>query len=173
MYVDSIIIELKNVFGQLIFGGYDAARIVPNSASFELGQDQNRDILVAIQEIIFTGSTQTDLLSEPIFAFIDSTDPLIWLPESACAAFEKAFSLVLDPATNRYLLNETQHIALKKADSTVTFYLSNSLAGGETVRINLPYSAFDLKVEEGVERIAIYSWEDILTRSVSVSPVLD
>jgi hypothetical protein len=140
-------IELKSVFGQLIFGGYDAARIQPNDASFDLAQDQDRDIVVAVQQIIFTGSSQTNLLSTPIFAFIDSTDPLLWLPESACTAFEKAFSLKLDPATNRYLLNESQHIALKEADSSVAFYLSNSLTGGETVRIDLPYSAFDLKVD--------------------------
>ncbi|TVY68997.1 hypothetical protein LSUE1_G007073 [Lachnellula suecica] len=138
--------QLKKVFGQLIFGGYDAARIEANSASFDLAQDQDRDIVVAIQEINYIGSTQTKLLSTPIYAFVDSTDPLIWLPESACTAFEKAFSLVLEPSTNRYLLNDSQHATLRTANPSVTFLLANSLSGGQTVSINLPYAAFDLMV---------------------------
>ncbi|RFU28804.1 hypothetical protein B7463_g7553, partial [Scytalidium lignicola] len=131
-------------YAQLIFGGYDSSRFIPNSASFTLNQDVDRDIVVAIQSITFSGTTQSSLLSTPTFAFIESTDPNFWLPEAACQAFEQAFGLSTDNATSLYLLNSTHYAQLQTANPQVTFTLSNSLSGGQTVNIVLPFSAFAL-----------------------------
>ena len=88
------------------------------------------------------------LLSQPVFAYIDSTVPHIWLPTDACTAFEKAFGLTLDPTTDLYLLTESQHKNLQARNASVRFTLGNSLsaAGSSSVVVELPYAAFDLQV---------------------------
>lgn len=131
-------------YAQLIFGGYDASRFQSNAASFSLAGDIDRDIVVAIQSITYSATTQTSLLSSPIFAFIESTDANIWLPASACKAFETAFGLSLDNSTGLYLINTTHYTTLLAADPKVTFILANSLSGGQTVSVVLPFSAFAL-----------------------------
>lgn len=131
-------------YGQLIFGGFDASRFTPNAATFTLNQDITRDIVVAIQSITYSGTTQETLLSTATFAFIESTDPNIWLPEAACQAFEKAFGLSIDKSTGLYLINATHHSKLLTINPEVTFTLSNSLSGGQTTNIVLPFSAFSL-----------------------------
>ena len=130
---------------QLIFGGYDSSRFVPNQASFSLAPDVNRDLVVAIQSITYSGTSQRSLLKEPTYAFIESTDPNIWLPEEACLQFEQAFGLSIDNATGLYLMSETKHNALLATDPQVTFTLANSLSGGQSVNIILPFKAFALK----------------------------
>jgi hypothetical protein len=131
-------------YAQLIFGGSDTSRFVSNSASFTLNQDIDRDVVVAIQSITYSGTTQSTLLFTPTFAFIESTDPNIWLPAAACEAFEEAFGLSIDKKTGLYLINSTQYTQLQTENPEVTFTLSNSLSGGETVSIVLPFGAFAL-----------------------------
>ncbi|TAQ90995.1 hypothetical protein B7494_g727 [Chlorociboria aeruginascens] len=116
----------------------------PNSASFSLAGDIDRDIVVGIQSIVYSGTTTSSLLPTPVFAFIESTDPNIWLPEEACLQFEKAFGLSLDNSTGLYLLNSTQYSVLQASNSQITFTLANSLSGGDTANIVLPISAFVL-----------------------------
>jgi hypothetical protein len=99
---------------------------------------------VAIQSITYSGTTQDVLLSTPIFSFIESTDPNIWLPEAACQAFERAFGISIDNSTGLYLINATQYAQLQSLNPQVTFTLANSLSGGETVDIVLPFNAFGL-----------------------------
>ncbi|TVY85460.1 hypothetical protein LSUE1_G000156 [Lachnellula suecica] len=131
-------------YAQLIFGGYDSSRFVPNSANFNLAGDITRDIVVAVQSIVYSGNTQTSLLTTPIYAFIESTDPNFWLPEQACQAFEKAFGISFDNSTGLYLINTTHYTELQTANPTVTFSLANSIDGGEAVNIRLPFSSFAL-----------------------------
>jgi hypothetical protein len=131
-------------YAQLIFGGYDKSRFQTNAATFSLAGDINRDIVVAVQSIVYSGTTQTTLLSSPIFAFIESTDANIWLPASACQAFERVFGLVADNSTGLYLMNTTHYNSLLTANPEVTFTLANSLSGGQTVSVVLPFSAFAL-----------------------------
>ena len=109
--------------------------------------DVTRDLVVAVQSINYNGSTTASLLSESIYAFIDSTDPNIWLPDDACDAFENAFGLTLDDDSGLYLINDTHHSTLVDANAEVSFKLSNVRSGGETVTITLPYAAFDLTAE--------------------------
>ena len=148
---------MKQVYGQLVFSGYDTSRFSENSASFTMARDLTRDLVVVLQSISYSGGSTSDtLLSEPIDIFIDSTDPNLWLPEKACEAFEKAFGLTLDDASGLYLVNESHHTQLLDSDAQVTFRLSDVTDGGETVRIVLPYAAFDLKAEYPLVRDSSY-----------------
>jgi len=138
---------LKQVYGQLIFSGYDTSRFTENSVTFTMAGDVTRDLVVALQSISYSGATQATLLSDSIYIMIDSTDPNLWLPDGACNAFEQAFGLTLDKASGLYLINDTHHATLVDSDAEVTFTLSDVESGGDTVTISLPYSAFDLTAE--------------------------
>ncbi|KAH8892708.1 acid protease, partial [Thozetella sp. PMI_491] len=137
--------RLKQVHGQLILGGYDDSRFVSNSVSFTMADDTTRDLVVGLQSISYTGSTQASLLDAPINIFIDSTDPFIWLPESACERFESAFGLTIENKTGLYLVNDTHHLQLKSSGAEVVFQLADGLSGGASITVVLPYAAFDLQ----------------------------
>ncbi|KAI0009995.1 acid protease [Xylariaceae sp. FL0662B] len=139
--------RLKQVYGQLIFSGYDASRFTENSVSFTMADDVTRDLVVVLQSISYSGSTSAILLSDPINIFMDSTDPNLWLPDSVCDAFEDAFGLTVDNTTGLYLVNDTHHTTLLNSGAEVTFRLSDVTNGGDAVTIVLPYSAFDLTAE--------------------------
>ncbi|KAH7014565.1 aspartic peptidase domain-containing protein, partial [Microdochium trichocladiopsis] len=140
--------RLKQVYGQLIFSGYDTSRFTPNSASFSMAGDVTRDLVVVLQSISYSGSSSTDqLLGSPIDIYIDSTDPHIWLPQTACEAFEAAFGLTLDGESGLYLVNDSHHETLLDENAQVTFRISDVKGGGEGVAIRLPYAAFDLVAE--------------------------
>ena len=109
-----------------------------------MADDVTRDLVVYLQSISYSGSSSATLLSEPILIFIDSTDPNLWLPESACEAFEKAFGLTLDSESDLYLVNDTHNTELLNSNAQVTFRLSDVDNGGDAVTITLPYDAFAL-----------------------------
>lgn len=138
---------LKQVYGQLIFSGYDSSRFSENTVSFSLAEDLTRDIVVGLQSISYSGSQSRTLLSNAIDIYIDSTDPHLWLPEDVCDKFEEAFGLKIDENSGLYLINETHRDDLRNSDAEVTFRLSDDKNGGDTVSITLPYAAFDLKVK--------------------------
>ena len=139
--------RLKSVFGELIFGGYDAARFMPNDVVFTMTEDNLRDIVVTIRSITATTSSgNTTLMSTPEFAFIDSVVPELWLPIDVCQQFEKAFGISLDNATGTYLVNASTHQNLLDLNPNITLTLGNQKTGGPTVDIVLPYAAFDLNV---------------------------
>jgi hypothetical protein len=131
---------------QLIFGGYDPSRFLSNGVSFPLSSDINRDIVVAIQSISYSGESTLSLLNEPIYAFIESTDVNIWLPLDACKLFESAFGITYNDTLGKYLLNTTHFNTLSNMNPqpSVTFHLAVGITGGSTVAINLPFSAFSL-----------------------------
>ncbi|MCJ1382778.1 hypothetical protein MMC17_005891 [Xylographa soralifera] len=141
--------RLKTVLGSLTLGGYDSARFAPNDLSFTFAPDDSRDLVVGIQVITYVDESQKtrNLLesSSGILAYVDSTIPEIWLPESACAAFEDAFGLVYDPVNKLYPINSTWHSTLQTRNPNVTFTIGNEASGGATVDIVLPYAAFDLQ----------------------------
>lgn len=103
--------------------------------------------MVSIRQIVINQPNALEVLTAPLYAFIDSTTPFIWLPESVCLLFEKTFSLKLDTASNYYLLTEEQHSLLLKTNPSITFSLSDTPDGVQDVNITLPYAAFDLTVE--------------------------
>lgn len=105
--------RLKSIFGELIFGGYDAARFTPNDVIFTMTDDNLRDIVVTVRSITSTTSSgNTTLMSTPEFAFIDSSVSELWLPTTVCQAFEKTFGLTLDSASGLCLINASTHSSL-------------------------------------------------------------
>ncbi|KAL8699883.1 MAG: hypothetical protein Q9201_005747 [Fulgogasparrea decipioides] len=145
--------RLKKVLGSLTLGGYDTSRFTPpNTLNFTFADDISRDLVVGLQAVEFNGpeSAGRNLLPEGILAFIDSTIPHIWLPLDACQAFERAFGLIYDNATDLYLVNSTLHDRLKGQNASVSFILGNAIQGGETVNITFPYASFDLQVSSPI-----------------------
>ncbi|KAL8927601.1 MAG: hypothetical protein Q9172_001311 [Xanthocarpia lactea] len=138
--------EGKGVFGSLTLGGFDAARFIPNNVSFHLAQDISRDLVVGLRGIMSSESngSQQSLLPIPHRTFIDSTIPYIYLPSEACDSFERLLGLRWDDATQLYIVDEQLHQELLTRKPKFTFELGNSLTGGSTMEIVLPYSSFDL-----------------------------
>ena len=141
-----------------MLGGYDESRFTKPSSTdpsltFPFYIDVARDLLVGISAITSSNTTsstsETKLLNTGIFAFVDSTIPHLWLPESVCSAFEDAFGLTWDTDTELYKLTLEQHNALVALNPTITFDLSPTIppkANDKSVSIAMPYSAFDLNV---------------------------
>ena len=138
--------ESKGFFGSLIFGGYDLSRQVPNNVTFNLAPDISRDLVVGLQSIHSTNvdGSQLSLLPNPILTFIDSTFPWIYLPVEACQEFERAFDLTWNDTELLYPVNDTLHETLIARNANFTFQIANTLTGGPTVDIVLPYASFDL-----------------------------
>lgn len=132
-------------YAQVIFGGFDTSRFQANDIQFRLSADVTRDIVVGVQSIIYSGASTTPLLPTPIYAFIESTDPNIWLPIEACVLFEQAFGLTWDNNISKYLMNETLYTTNLALNPTVAFHLAVSTSGGSTAIISLPFQAFALK----------------------------
>ena len=142
-------LESRGVFGSLTLGGYDSSRLVPNNVSFPLDPDISRDLTVSLQSITATyaNDSAVSLLSEPIWTFIDSTTPDLYLPLEVCKVFEQTFGLVWNATHQKYFVDDEQHGSLMADNNKFTFVLGNHQTGGPTVNINLPYSSFDLAID--------------------------
>jgi hypothetical protein len=140
--------RFNGVLGSLTLGGYDDAAYEPGTnLTTGFYFDDTRDLTVGLQAITSTTSSgNTSLLPTPGLYLIDSTVSQNYLAQDACAAFEKAFGLVLDTDTNLYLLNNSQHDNLLALNPNVTFTLGALASGGPTIDITFPYAAFDLNV---------------------------
>ena len=116
--------------------------------SFNLAPTETRQLVVGLQSITYlTSKTDSSLLSDGVLALIDSTVPYLWLPQTVCEAFEKAFGISQDPISNLYLVNDTLHDTLLKQNASVVFQLANGPSGGPSVNITLPYASFDLEAD--------------------------
>jgi hypothetical protein len=141
------LVGLKTVLGSLTLGGYDSARFTPNDITFPLAPNESRDLVVGIQTIKSTdlNGKSHDLLNSGVSAHVDSSIAEICLPAEACALFEQAFGLVYDPVNMLYPVNSTWETTLKALNPNITFTLGNTVTGGPSVSITLPYAAFDLQ----------------------------
>ena len=130
--------------GSLTIGGYDASRLNANAnLTLAGGTDPFRPFLLGLDSII---TNNTKMLMEPIVTALDSITTQLWLPISACHAFESAFDLVWNETYQLYLLSDAQHSSLVAKNASITFTLSTGLVGStERLNITLPYAAFDLK----------------------------
>ncbi|KXT03961.1 hypothetical protein AC578_9294 [Pseudocercospora eumusae] len=138
--------RLNKVYGSLTLGGYDVNRFdTSKNITAKMGADITRDLLVNLQAITTSSGSPSNLLPDgSIDILIDSSVAQIWLPESACTAFEQAFGLTWDPDYNFYLVNKSLHETLTASNPSVTFKIGSQASGGDTVDITLPYGAFDL-----------------------------
>jgi hypothetical protein len=135
--------RFNEVYGSLTLGGYDSNRFTPTNTSFGFYSDISRDLLVNLKSITSDKSSPSNLLPDgQISIYLDSTISTIWLPETACAAFESAFNLTYNSTIGHYLVNDSLHEALQASNPSITFTLVND--SGNEVDITLPYAAFDL-----------------------------
>jgi hypothetical protein len=144
--------RFTGVLASLTLGGFDASISVENNVTFKFAPDNERDLVVAIQSITTPSrkahsTIDTELLPSPIYAYIDSTIPEIWLPIEACMAFEIEFGLIYDDKTKLYVINEKLHEDLLNRNANVTFNLGPATSGGDSISIVLPYAAFDIKAK--------------------------
>ena len=141
-------VGLENpVYGSLTLGGYDSSRFLFNNLSFPMTSGSSSGLELAIQSITTDAPNSATLLSNGVTAFIDTLVPELWLPEDTCTAFEHAFGISWDNDSQLYLLNDSVHNALSATNPNVTFELGVEKSGGNSVKITLPYSAFDLTVK--------------------------
>lgn len=146
-------------FASLTLGGYDTSMYRANNLTFTFAPDNERDVMVAIQSIstparIASSPVATELLPSKVYALIDSTSAELWLPLDACKVFEYEFGLTFDNDTELYLVNDTLHESLLARNASVTFKLGQSPDSQETVKITLPYAAFDQQVTPPYRKIA-------------------
>jgi len=138
----------QTILGSLTLGGYDASRIIPNNLTFVLAPNNERDLAVDLIGLEASTSTRThiDLLRRGnVNLYIDTTIAELYLPVEICLAFEEAFGLQYDAATDLYLVNNTLHQTLLAQNPTVKFILGQKYRTDATVQITLPYAAFDLE----------------------------
>lgn len=143
----------NGMLGNLVLGGYDANKFFANGVSFPFNAEDQKDLTLQLEGIV--SSDGSPLLQSSIPTFVDSSQPSIWLPKSACTLFEKAFNLTYDNTTELYLLDDSQHAALVAKNASITFTLGN-LTAGAIVNITLPYAAFDLKVSSPIVEDSTY-----------------
>ena len=138
----------KGAFGSLTFGGVDRARYIPNDISFSLASDDGRDLVVGLQSILaeYPDGSSDAFLPSPILTFIDSTQPLIYLPAEACQEFERKLGLVWNATKNLYLIDNKKHQQLLDSNPKFTFRIGNEKETTPTVDIHLPYASFDLSL---------------------------
>ena len=152
---------LKSVPASLVLGGFDANRFQPHDITFNL--DFGLNPVVALNEIrvtaqplptsnvsiewpsnstVLLGSVEADLFT------IDSSTPYLWLPETVCLEFERAFGLTYDDSVQLYTFgpNSTQHDVLIDWNMTFTFTVADTPGSSNSVSLSLPYEAFDLQL---------------------------
>ncbi|RDW89291.1 hypothetical protein BP6252_01323 [Coleophoma cylindrospora] len=135
---------LSRAVGSLTFGGYDSSRFVANNLTWPFNGDDIRDLTVKVGAVTSINSTSSSpLLSSPISAFIDSSLPHLYLPQSACDQFSNIFGLTWDVDLEVYLVNETQHV-LNVAHNLSTVFTLVDASSAASANITLPYAAFDL-----------------------------
>ncbi|KAK5725348.1 hypothetical protein LTR15_003533 [Elasticomyces elasticus] len=132
------------VYGSLVFGGYDKARVGAALYDVPFSGDTSRDLQVQLQAITYNTIGSVPLLADTIHIFIDSMVSQIWLPLTVCERFEQAFNLTWNAAHQQYLVDDDVHTALAEQNPVFSFTIGSPDADAGTVNIALPYAAFDL-----------------------------
>ncbi|RAR05512.1 acid protease [Stemphylium lycopersici] len=138
----------QTILASLTLGGYDASRFIPNDLTFIFAPDNERDLVVGVVGLTANTAQEKDidlLKRDDVDMYIDSTIAELYLPFEICQAFEDAFGLQHDEATDLYLVDDPLHKSLLSQNPTVTFTLGQKYSSDATVQITLPYAAFDLE----------------------------
>jgi hypothetical protein len=136
----------------LVLGGTNLGRYSRNNATFSL--DANRNPVVNLDSITVSatgtppwGAGAYTLMVEPAQVMIDSTTPFLWLPESACRAFEQALGLRWNSSENLYFMNNsTIYNGLVGPNLTFAFTLNDTPGSSNAVEINVPFSSLNLEI---------------------------
>ncbi|CAI6334366.1 unnamed protein product [Periconia digitata] len=130
----------------LTLGGYDQTRI-STPITIPLSKDTANPVSLSLQKIVVSNSPNgtLSLLTDAILTPIDSSVPELWLPEPVCDRFASLFSLEYQNASGRYAISPSTREKLKELSPTFTFTVADSLVGGKSTNIDLPYAAFDLE----------------------------
>lgn len=106
-----------------------------------------QDVIVGLQRIsaILPNGTENVLLSTGILTTIDTAVSELWLPTPICDAFASAFGLTYFEPADRYALTNAAYSALQAAPPIFKFTIGGAASGGETIVIEIPWKAFDLK----------------------------
>jgi hypothetical protein len=136
----------------VVLGGTNLGRYSRNNVTFPL--DANRNPMINLDGITVSatgtppwGAGPYTLMVEPAQVLIDSTTPFLWLPESACRAFEQALGLTWNSSMNLYLLdNETIYSGLVGPNLSFTFRLTLEPGSVEGVEIVIPFSSLDMTI---------------------------
>lgn len=136
----------------LTLGGYDASRFNDTRVNFALDSEQKPVVgLVGLlsQSESALGFDLFRATTNNVAMIIDSTVAEIWLPLEICKAFEEAFGLIYDEATNLYLVDSILHSRLLGQNPNITFMITNTKSTDvvQSVQITLPYAAFDLEAQ--------------------------
>ncbi|KAH8725826.1 aspartic peptidase domain-containing protein, partial [Phaeosphaeriaceae sp. PMI808] len=139
------------VTGNMVFGGYDRARLVQgNSVSIPMPNKQNNTLLVGVQSITYNANPDVEpgsasFTSGGFNAIIDSTLPYLILPKDICDKFVQKFNLDYDSTNNLYTINNTAHERNTQQNATVSFKIGYGSANSATYStIKFPYEAFYL-----------------------------
>jgi hypothetical protein len=138
----------RDVLGSLTLGGYDASRFCANDLTFVFSPDNERDLVVGVVGLSANTTSKQNinlLKRDDLNMFIDSTIAEMWLPTEICKAFEDAFGLKYDSRTKLYLVDDTLHSSLLAQNPSITFTLGQKYSTDATLKITLPYAAFDLE----------------------------
>jgi hypothetical protein len=138
----------QTVLGSLTLGGYDASRLIPNDLTFIFAPDNERDLVVGVVGITANTTSKGDIdlmKRDDVSMYIDSTIAELYLPVEICQAFEDAFGLTYDEATDLYLVDDALHRSLLAQNPSITFTLGQKYSTDATLQITLPYAALDLE----------------------------
>jgi len=134
----------RKPLAELTLGGYDSNQFVSHNTSFPFSTDVSRRLLLNIRSIT-SSKDDKQLLPTTAFAFIDSTDPNIWLPLDACKKFEEAFNLIWNEPLQMYFFETSPNTTVKREEKTsITFTLSENSTSSSLVSLEFPFTAFEL-----------------------------
>lgn len=113
-----------------------------------MAQDVSRDLVVSLHSIsaYYANGTVFSLLTAPIWTFIDSTLPYIYLPVEVCQAFERSLGLVWNTTYEMYFVDDDLHGRLMDSNLNIKLKLANTENDKAVVEISLPYASFDLVI---------------------------
>jgi len=147
----------NKTLGNLILGGYDRRRFIPNNYTFAFLDVPDMNAILALEMIDMKlegaivpllGSSMGDnitLLSkdpQTKSLFSLKTSPYLDLPQASCDAIALAFNLTYNPQTSRYLISKDVHKQLIHSGAALTLSLIDyRRPSDKPLNIRLDYTA--------------------------------
>ncbi|KIW03727.1 uncharacterized protein PV09_05036 [Verruconis gallopava] len=124
-HIKSAIVQ---ALGSLVLGGFDEARIQPNTTAkfgMPVGSDET-ELALTVQKIAVVGTNGNSSIYEDAFdAILESAVPYLFLPLMLCNWFENLFNLTYDAYRDIYTIDPTVADANYNKIQSITFGLGN------------------------------------------------